>query len=164
MQEFKKLLFHVPQHTPAGDAGITLLRLMLGLTMLLAHGVPKVANYLMLSVAFPDPYGISSTLSLMLAIFAEFFCSLLLIFGLLSRPALIPLAFTMFTAFFMVHREDSFAVKELALLYLVGFMVLFITGPGRISLDAIVQEALASKPAEQAQNINPNKTHGDKNQ
>ena len=162
MQEFKKLLFHVPRHSAAGDAGVTLLRLVLGLTMLLAHGVPKLANYLMLSAVFPDPYGISSTLSLILAIFAEFFCSLLLIFGLLTRPALIPLAFTMFTAFFMVHRADPFLNKELALLYLVGFMVLFITGPGRISLDAIVQEALTGQKSDKPDNNKQNPTHGDK--
>ncbi len=162
MHEFKKLLFHVPRHTAAGDAGVTLLRLVLGLTMLLAHGVPKVTNYLMLSAAFPDPYGISSTLSLMLAIFAEFFCSLLLIFGLLTRPALIPLAFTMFTAFFMVHRADPFPNKELSLLYLLGFMVLFITGPGRISLDAIVQEALAGQKSDKPNYNKQNPTNGDK--
>ncbi|MGC8866053.1 MAG: DoxX family protein [Bacteroidales bacterium] len=142
MEELRKLLFYVPRQTPAGDAGITLLRIVLGITMLLAHAVPKVANYLMLSAAFPDPYGISSTLSLMLAIFAEFFCSILLIFGVLTRPALIPLIFTMFTAFFVVHQNDPFAHKELALLYLVGFVVLFITGPGRISLDAIIHERM----------------------
>lgn len=152
MKELRKLLFYVPRHTPAGDAGITLLRIVLGLTMLLAHAVPKVTNYLMLSAAFPDPYGISSTLSLILAIIAEFFGSILLIFGLLTRPALVPLIFTMFTAFFLVHRGDPFANKELALLYLVGFVVLFITGPGRISLDAIIHERLDAqdkqKPAE----------------
>lgn len=152
MKELRKLLFYVPRHTPAGDAGITILRTVLGLTMLLAHAVPKVTNYLMLSVAFPDPYGITSTLSLILAIIAEFFGGLLLLFGLLTRPALIPLIFTMFTAFFLVHRSDPFANKELALLYLVGFVVLFITGPGRISLDAIIHERMNTPDMQEVSN------------
>ncbi|MEJ5303653.1 MAG: DoxX family protein [Bacteroidales bacterium] len=161
MNDFKRLLFYVPRHSAAGDAAITLLRIALGLTMFLAHGIPKVSNYLMLSAVFPDPYGISGTLSLMLVIFAEFFCSLLLIVGLMTRVALIPLTFTMFTAFFVVHKADPFAQKELALIYLVGFIVLFITGPGRISIDEIVQQALKEKNNQKPQPNNQNSAHGD---
>lgn len=163
MNDFKRLLFYVPRHSAAGDAAITLLRIVLGLTMFLAHGIPKVANYLMLTDVFPDPYGISGTLSLMLVIFAEFFCSLLLIVGLMTRVALIPLTFTMFTAFFVVHRADPFAQKELALIYLVGFIVLFITGPGRISIDGIVHQAMKEKNNQKPQPNNQNSAHGDQN-
>lgn len=164
MNDFKRLLFYVPRHSAAGDAVITMLRIVLGLTMFLAHGIPKVANFLMLSAVFPDPYGISGTLSLILVIIAEFFCSLLLIFGLMTRIALIPLTFTMFTAFFVVHRADPFAQKELALIYLVGFIVLFVAGPGRISLDEIVQQALKKKNIEKPQPNNQNSAYGDQNQ
>lgn len=41
-----------------------------------------------MALAFPDPLGVGSEISLILAIFGEVFCSVLLIFGLLIRLAL----------------------------------------------------------------------------
>jgi putative oxidoreductase len=47
-------------------------------------------------------------------------------------------------AFFVVHGSDPFAVKELAFIYLVVFILLYIAGPGKFSLDHFIAKALAS--------------------
>jgi len=133
--DYKRFIFSTPSHSLAGSAGIALLRVVAGLLMLWAHGWPKYNNFLIVSAVFSDPYGLGSHFSLMLAIFAEVFCSLALIAGFATRLALIPLAFTMFTAYFVVHGADPFAMKELSLLYLLVYVVLMITGPGRFSAD-----------------------------
>jgi putative oxidoreductase len=41
----------------------------------------------------------------------------------------------MLVAAFIVHLDDPFKRKELALLYLVGFLVVLLMGPGKYSLD-----------------------------
>lgn len=108
------------------------------------HGWTKLSNYAQMSGGFPDPFGLGSPLSLSLAIFAEFGCSALLLLGLGTRLALIPLMVTMLVAIFYAHRADPWQKKELAATYLSVYGALMLTGPGRLSLD----QALFGKDAE----------------
>lgn len=117
------------------DAALALLRVGLA-ALMLTHGIPKLLGYAERAATFPDPLGVGHATSLLLAIFAEVVCSLLLIPGLLVRLAAIPFCFTMVVAFFVVHGGDPFAKRELALLYLVGGVAVLIAGGGRYSLDA----------------------------
>ena len=58
----------------SNDISTLFLRLSFGLTMALAHGLPKIMNYSTMKNNFPDPIGIGNSASLVLVIFAEFFC------------------------------------------------------------------------------------------
>jgi putative oxidoreductase len=78
---------------------------------------------------------LGSKFSLILAIGAEVGCSLLLIVGAASRLAVIPLAVTMLVALLIVHGKDPWKVKELAAAFLLVYVALLLTGPGRFSLD-----------------------------
>jgi len=127
----------VKTHPLATDLGILVLRASFGLTMLLAHGWGKLMSFGERSSQFPDPLGVGSAASMALAVFAEVFCSLGLITGTLTRLALVPLITTMVVAFFVIHAADPFQRKELALVYLLVYLVLMLTGPGRFSLDAL---------------------------
>lgn len=123
--------------------GVSLLllavRIVFGL-LLLSHGMQKWTNFTQIATQFPDPLGLGSEESLGLAIFAELFCSLGFIFGVLFRLALIPMIFTMCVAFFVVHGQDPFQAKELAFVYLVVFVITFITGPGKFAVDRFLAE------------------------
>ena len=83
-----------------------------------------------------------STLSLILIIGAEIGCSLFVIVGAFTRLATIPLIFSMLVVIFIVHASDPFQMKELPLLYLGIYILLFFTGAGRISLDAIISKKI----------------------
>lgn len=128
----KKLVFSSkPFHL---DLGLLVLRLASG-GMMLTHGWPKLANFAERAETFRDPIGLGPTLSLILAIFAEFLCSLLLMAGFATRWVLLPLMFTMVVAVFIVHAEDPWPRQELGLFYLTVYTGLFFTGPGTYSLD-----------------------------
>ncbi|NJB82756.1 DoxX family protein [Wenyingzhuangia aestuarii] len=118
---------------------ILVLRVTFGITMLYGHGLGKW-NTLFGGgeIKFLDPIGIGATASLGLAVFAEVICSVLLIFGLLTRLALIPLLITMMVAL-NLHMADSFGTQEKAILYLAVYAVLFINGSGKYSLDALLK-------------------------
>lgn len=120
------------------DAGLLVLRLWLGLSLLLLHGWAKLSNFSQLSGKFPDPLGIGSGASLTLAVFGEVVCSLLLVLGLFTRFAAVNLAITMSVAFFLVHKAalSGPSSGELAFIYLAGFVTLLVAGAGRFSLDA----------------------------
>ena len=126
------------------DLGLLGLRVSLALMMLLAHGWPKVGRlFAPGEVKFGDPIGLGPTTSLVLAIGAEVGCSLLVALGLFTRVAVAPLVVTMAVAAFVVHADDPWSKQEFALLYLVPFLALGLTGPGRFSLDAVLD---ARKP------------------
>lgn len=106
--------------------------------MLMWHGMGKLLNHEALASIFPNPLGLGSGVSLYLTIFAEVFCAAAVIIGVLTRLALLPMIFLMCIALFVVHNGDLMAAKELALLYLVVFVVLFLFGAGRYSLDYMI--------------------------
>ena len=103
--------------------------------MLMNHGLDKLIHFSEKAGRFADPFGIGSTASLSLAIFAEFFCAAFIILGLFTRLACIPLIITMSVALFVAHQGDFFGKGELAGLFLAGFATLLFAGPGRVSLD-----------------------------
>ena len=113
---------------------LLLLRLLGGGLMLL-HGYPKLMKIIEGKTGFADPLGIGEELSLYLAVFAEFVCSILILVGLYVRWAVIPYIFTMVIAVFVIHAGDPLQKQELGLLYLgIGILIL-LNGSGKYSLD-----------------------------
>lgn len=135
------LLKLVASDRPHLDGALLFLRLFAG-GMMLTHGWAKLSSFGDLSETFPDPLGVSSTLSLVLILLAEVGGSMLLIFGLMTRLATLPLIFGMLMAIFVIHGEDPFAVRELALLYLGMFGILFWSGGGKYAVDEIIRQKL----------------------
>lgn len=124
-----------------GDIARLLLRLVFGLSMILGHGWPKLMKLTGDGpVSFGDPIGVGPLPSLFLAIFAEVLCAALLVVGWLTRAAAVPLIITMLVAVFIVHVTDPFAKMEMGILYLCAYLVIFILGPGRYSLDAMLKK------------------------
>ena len=115
--------------------------------LMLPHGLQKLQGFSVKHDSFPDPLGVGSTLSMALAIFAELVCSSLLILGLATRFAALNLVITMGVAALIVHANDPFKAKELALLYGVGFTAVLLAGPGKLSLDHLVWNKLGKKQA-----------------
>lgn len=111
--------------------GVSFLRISIAALMLFGHGLPKLQNFSQIAGQFPDPLGVGSAASLGLVVFAEFFCALLVMLGVGTRLAAIPLIITMGMAFFVIHGADPFAAKELALIYFLAFIGIFLTGTGQ---------------------------------
>ncbi|MDZ4741962.1 MAG: DoxX family protein [Verrucomicrobiota bacterium] len=132
MTEGRKLLF--------ADFGILLLRLWIGLLMIFNHGLGKFQNLLSDNPQFMGVLGLDVKTSLALAVFAELLCSTALILGFCSRLALTQLIATMAIAFIVVHKLalSGEQTGELAFVYLAIYLTLFITGPGRFSIDALI--------------------------
>ncbi|PRZ25261.1 DoxX family protein [Flavobacterium granuli] len=116
-----------------------ILRLTLGLLML-SHGIPKLMNLINGNMEFGDPIGIGAPASLILTVFAEVLCSLLIVIGLWTRLALIPLIITMAVAVFIIHINDSLGTMEPALMYLLSYCALFLLGSGTFSIDAVLKK------------------------
>lgn len=121
----------------AFNFSILSLRLALGILMILQHGYPKLMHFSKYQYNFFDPFHIGSRWSLVLVIFAEVFCSLFVLFGFLTRIAVIPLLINISVALFMYHRGQALEHTELAWHFITGYLVLLFVGPGKVSLDAM---------------------------
>jgi putative oxidoreductase len=102
--------------------------------MAIMHGAPKLMR-LINGEGFADPLGVGVTTSLVLAIFGELICGVLIAAGFFTRLACIPFIITMLVAGLVVHGGDGWGKIALPLMYVVAAVVLLITGPGRYSLD-----------------------------
>lgn len=122
------------------DIALFLVRLFVGFAML-THGFPKLQQLIGGKTAdFYDFLGMGSTVSLILAVFAEFVCSIFIILGLFTRLAAGFLLITMFIAAFMVHGADPFADREMSLLYATIYLLIVAIGAGKISVDYMIEK------------------------
>ena len=130
-----KFFFSTKINTALNNWWLLLYRTALSAFML-THGWPKLQRLIAGNGdKFPDPLGIGNELSLILTIFGELAAPVLVILGLSTRFSSVPVVFAMFIAAFLVHGDDPFGKKEMALLYFFGFLTLVVMGGGRYSLD-----------------------------
>lgn len=140
-----KLIFSTGNYSKNINVMLLLLRVMVGVLML-THGYGKVQKFFGEEpIRFSDPLGVGVTTSLGLAMFSEFFCSILIIFGAFTRFAAMVLLTTMLVAALIVHANDGFGKQELPLLYATIYVAIIIGGAGKISIDNWMEKKLKSK-------------------
>ncbi len=121
------------------NLGLLIFRVGISFWMISNHGWGKFSTLINGDeIQFLDPIGIGMTISFILAMFAEFFCSILVALGVWVRWAAVPLLFTMLIAFFIAHGADPIAKREIAGLYLVGYAMIVFTGGGRFALGTLL--------------------------
>lgn len=118
----------------AFNIGTLILRVGMA-TFMIPHGYDKLVHFSQYSKNFINFLGTGQTVSLALDIFAELFCAGLVLMGLFTRLACIPLMIAMAVAVWKGHNGDVFGQGEHATLFFVGFLTILILGPGKISVD-----------------------------
>jgi len=132
----------------AKTVSIALLVLRVGVaTLMLNHGYDKFTHFNEYKNDFMNFLGLGMRGSLALVIFAELFCSAMILIGLFTSLFTIPLIITMGVALFMAHGGAIFEKGELATLYLIVYVGILIVGPGRYSFDAVIAERINNKLA-----------------
>jgi len=127
--------FVASSNVVALDAALLLFRLAAALMAL--HGWSKYADFYTEIEEWPDPLHVGPVASKALTVFAELVCALMVGVGLFTRAALIPLIICMIMIVFVIHAGDPFEDREHGLLYLFLYVALFLTGPGKYSVDGL---------------------------
>ena len=137
----KTLLFHTETHySPSLNLGLLILRLGAGLFMAFSHGIGKIPvdpNFVgfIAKIGFPAAAAFAWTAAL-----SELVGGILITLGLLTRLSALFLTLTMATAAFIAHGSDTFAKKELSLIYLIIYLSIFFTGAGKYSTDSLINK------------------------
>ena len=142
----------VNQNPRVNDLGLLALRVMVGASLFLNHGWEKLTRFSEMTRFGMDPIHIGVYPSLAFATFVDGICALLIIVGLFTRAATFFTLMSLSVVFFVMEHALSFGARnmpgppgmpgpppgghtELVFLYLAVFLVLFIVGPGSLSLD-----------------------------
>lgn len=123
--------------TGAFNFGMLVLRVVLGL-LLASHGYTKLVKFGELKNRFMNFMHLGSTLSLSLITFAELVCGILLILGLFTRFACIPIIIGMCVVVFVASNGQIFSTGERGMMYLAATITVLFCGPGRISVDGMI--------------------------
>ncbi len=134
-----KKLFSTAYTPAAFNIGMFILRLGVGILMI-HHGYDKLVHFPEYAAKFINFMGLGANVSLALTVFAEFFCSIFLILGLFTRLATIPMMINMGVAVVKGHNTDILGEAEHASLFFLIYLVILILGPGRISVDGMINK------------------------
>lgn len=129
----------------SADAGLLVLRVLMGLTLFIKHGYEKIFNFHQMAPTFSDPAHLGPTNSLIFAMISDGICSLLIVFGFATRWACIYSFCVIFTAWslryhFLFLGRMVGDHGELMVLFLTGLAAIFVAGPGRYSVDALLKD------------------------
>jgi len=119
--------------TASINFGLLLLRVGFSVG-LMTHGYGKFMKVIQGNFEFGDPIGIGPTFSLILASIGEFIAPILILIGWKTRIASLFPIITMLVAFAIAHDGDPFSTKEKSFVYLIAFLTLYFTGPGKYAL------------------------------
>ncbi len=135
-----KKIIQLKSLPPNSDSGLLILRLTTITPLFLKHGIEKIFTFSQMAAHFPDPLHIGPVPSLVFAMVSDSICTLLMILGLATRWAAAIVFVNAFVAWALVHHFEFFGHAadhgELIVLYLGVTLTLFLSGPGRYSLDA----------------------------
>jgi len=140
-----KRLFNTNYSHRSLDIALLILRISIA-ALMLTHGIQKL-NMLTAGagVHFPDPLGVSPTISLVLVVFAEVFCSLCVLVGFATRLAVLPLIFNMLIIILVVMGNKGLEKQEAGIHYLLVYVVLLLAGSGAFSIDRIISRSSARR-------------------
>jgi putative oxidoreductase len=134
-----KKLLSISYSNWAFNLGMLLLRIGAG-ALMIPHGYSKLVHFSEMKNSFMNFLGLGSLVSLLLVIFAEFFCGMFVIMGLFTRLTIIPLIIDMSVALVKAHKGDVFGDGASATLFLTSFLALLLCGPGKASVDGLINK------------------------
>lgn len=131
-----KKLLSTQYNAASFNVALLLLRICFGGYMMMI-GLEKMTHFAASEAEMINFLSLGKRISLILVIFAEFFCALFVMIGLFTRLSCIPLIICMSVALFIAHHGDILGDGQGATRYLVFFLSLLLIGPGKYSVDGI---------------------------
>ncbi len=132
VQEIWQFIFHSDLGSDFNNAALLVFRVLLCLQMLRVHGLKKYGEG---GELVPNPLGLPPKLNDAIADFSDIVAPALVAFGFLTRLSIVPILAVTLTGYFVVHRRDSWTVRDVPFMYSLSYLYIFLVGAGRFSAD-----------------------------
>ena len=139
MKKILKFILDFSDKNHLQSIGLLILRIGASLS-LMTHGYGKLIKFEERSATFMSHLSLGSEVSLSLVIFAEFICPIFILLGLGTRIFSIPIIYTFIIIVFDIHIDDPFSKMEKGILFLVSYLLIFMLGPGKLSVDNLTSK------------------------
>lgn len=134
MELLKYLLF-----TDAGNdinnIALLIYRVLLALELFRVHGLKKFRIENGQKEHVPNPLHLPEKLNAFVATLSDTVVPFLVMLGLGTRLAIVPVIGVTAIGYFIVHRKDSLEVRDVPYMYTLSFLFLLVIGAGTYSVD-----------------------------
>jgi putative oxidoreductase len=123
---------------------LLIFRVLISLELMIAHGLKKIGMGGEQVESIPNPLQLPFVFNQVFAISANLFFPVLIIIGLFTRLAILPILIVTLVGYFVVHWNDLPLEKDMPFMYSVAFLLLFVLGPGKYSADYFINKRFRS--------------------
>ena len=141
MKKILKFILDFSDKNHLQSIGLLILRVVASLS-LMTHGYGKLIRFEERSATFMSHLSLGSEVSLSLVIFAEFICPIFILLGIGTRIFSIPIIYTFIIIVFDIHIDDPFSKMEKGILFLTIYSTIFLSGPGKFSIDSFLKKKI----------------------
>lgn len=143
MKKVLKSVLNVYPSTTAFDMGMLFFRVVLSLELIAAHGLKKIGFGVAIAEQIPNPLGLPESVNSLFAISANLFFPILVIFGFLTRLAVVPILAVTLTGYLVLHWNDAALVKDTPFMYSLAYLLVLVLGPGKYSMDFLISNEIS---------------------
>ena len=139
----KRLITTLTYITPASTVlhiALLVFRIAVSIELVLAHGLKKLGIGVATAEVVPNPLHLPETINNAFAIAGNLVFPWLVMLGLFTRLAILPILAITLTGYFVVHWHDSLLEKDTPFMYSISFIFLWVVGPGKYSLDNLIYQ------------------------
>jgi putative oxidoreductase len=144
----KKLIYHLTSVFPAAmtfHLAMFAFRVLVSVQLMTTHGLKKLGIGVEQAEVVPNPLGLPEQLNSLFATSANLFFPVLVIVGLFTRLATLPVLAVTMTGYFILHWNDSLPEKDMPFMYSLSFLLILLFGPGKFSIDYLINKKLYNK-------------------
>ena len=144
MKKFIWQLTNVRPSSAGFHISLFVFRILVSAELMMAHGLKKIGIGVVQAEQIPNPLCFPETLNRLFAVSANLFFPVMVIVGLFTRIAVLPILAVTLIGYFVVHWNDSLLEKDMPFMYSAVYLLLFVIGPGKYSADHYINQKLRS--------------------
>ena len=143
----RSLLYKITRIYPAANHfhfTMLLFRVFVSIELMVVHGLKKSGVGVAVAEVIPNPLHLPDVFNNEFAIAANLIAPVFIILGLLTRLTILPVLAVTLTGYFVLHWNDALLIKDVPFIYSMVFMLVWVLGPGKYSLDYLINRKLIS--------------------
>ncbi|CAN5633149.1 DoxX family protein [soil metagenome] len=124
------------------NLSLLVFRVAVSVELMVAHGLKKVGVGVQNAELVPNPLHLPEVFNQAFATTANLFFPVLVIVGLLTRLAILPVLAVTLTGYFLLHWHGSLLEKDTPFMYSLSYLLILALGPGKYSADFLIHKKI----------------------